>query len=701
MRLLRDHHNTPTDKQSGFTLIEMLVVAPLVLIVIAGLVSAMVAMIGDSLVASSRADAAYNIQDTLSQIEQDSRVATSFMGTFSYLQSPQGRNGATSPFSYSSNNDLILTQQATSSSPYSTDRQLIYYANQPADCGGDTSGNRTLFNRVVYFLLTNSDGSKSLWRRTILNPWNRNATPDGNTVCSTPWQRSSCPVGSTVSNTPGATCQSIDQKMLDNVTSFVPTFYTSSGSITSDPTQANTVGVSITVSKNVSGSTISQTSVVRASRRNDVPPTPVPTAPTISLYNPGVNAYNNPILTSVQWSAPNAYTYIVSTQVGAGAWSTPTTTSNTNISISSPPHSTINVKVTAVNDSGQSTATTASFTSDLFTDANLAGNWTCYSGTTYPCPSFTRTTAGVVVLRGLVKNGTGTITTLPAGFRPDKHLILPALSTGNAPARIDVNTDGTVSWVGGGGNSWISLDNIRFLSSDFDSSLTWTTPTYYCPSGCTTAWRDYTGGGGYGSVQFTKDSTGRGYVYGLMSYPAPNPPPNYSNMFSVPAGYQPSDADIYPDVINNTSVYASFGIFSTVSQFRTAPDTGSWKSVAAIYYPNNGSASWQAASLGNSWVNYGSSYAPAQYTRGSDYLVTLHGLIKSGSTTYQNVLFTLPAGYRPSQELLFEVSGYLSPSEVSARIDIQPDGDVVLMSSNGTIANNYLSLAGITFYAEQ
>lgn len=183
VRLLQIHHKL-TPKQAGFTLIEMLVIAPLVLIVIAGLVGAMVSMIGDSLIASSRADAAYNIQDTLSQIEQDSRVATSFMGNFSYFSSPQGRNGGTAPFSYSSNNDLILTQQSTSSSPYNNTRQLIHYANQPASCSGDTSSNRTLFNRVVYFLITNGDGTKSLWRRTIMNPWNLNATPDGNTVCA-------------------------------------------------------------------------------------------------------------------------------------------------------------------------------------------------------------------------------------------------------------------------------------------------------------------------------------------------------------------------------------------------------------------------------------------------------------------------------------------------------------------------------------
>ena len=694
--LLKARYKT---QQSGFTLVEMLVIAPLVLIVIAGLISAMVAMIGDSLIANSRVNTAYSLQDSLSQIEQDTRVATNFMGVFSYLSSPQGRDGLSGAFNYNSKEDLILTQQATTTSPYNTTRDLVYYADQPAACGsGDMSGNRTLAVRVIYFLVNNTNGTKTLWRRTIVNPWDVNSTHDGNTVCGTPWQRDSCPQGSTISNTPSSNCQSVDQKMLDNVTDFTPTFYDSWGDVVTDPTQADTVSVSITVQQNVSGKTISQTSVIRANRRNDVPAIPVPDTPTVSIYNPGVAIYNNPILTTFQWASNNAYTYLVSTQINGGSWSTPQSVTGTTLGVSAPPGATINIKVTAVNDSGNSTTTTYSTTQDIFTDMDLEGSWASYNSTNWYSPSFTRTTAGVVELRGLVKSGSGIITTLPVGFRPRKQIIFPTLSgSGNSLARVDVKTDGTVNWVNGGDNSWVSLDGINFMSSDFDSSLTWVQPTLLCPSGCTTPWTNY--GGAYTNLEITKDSIGRGQLYGLLKMPVPYPPANYSNIATITSTYSPSTSDIYPDVTSNPT-YASYEVANGAIKYRTNQGT-SWKSFSAMYYPSSTSATWTNLSMSSSWVAYsavGSGYSQPQFTESSDNIVTLRGLIKSGTATSGTTIATLPSGARPATRLIFIASGYSGTAEIPVRLDVLPTGAIIINSSGA--ANNYLSLATISFYQD-
>jgi len=686
-------------RQPGFTLVEMLVVAPLVLIVIAGLISAMVAMIGDSLIANSRVNTAYSLQDTLNQIEQDTRVATNFMGVFSYLNSPQGRDGNTGAFNYSSKEDLILTQQATTSSPYNTTRDLVYYADQPASCStNDKSGNRVLADRVLYFLDTTT---KTLWRRTVVNPWNLNSTHDGNTVCSTPWQRDSCPQGSTISNTPSSPCQSVDQKMLDNVTDFTPTFYDSSNNVVTDPTQAVNVQVSITVQHNVSGSTLTQTSVMRATRRNDVPAPPVPDAPVVSIYNSGINSYNNPILTTFQWSANGAYTYIVSTQINGGSWSADQSVSGTTMGVSAPPGATINIKVTAVNDSGNSATTTYSTVQNIFTDMNLANSWVSFDTTTWYSPSFTRTTAGVVELRGLVKNGSGgVITTLPAGFRPNKQIIFTTLSSGsNAIARVDVFPDGTVLWQGGGDNSWVSLDGINFMSSDFDSSTNWVGPTLLCPSGCTTPWTDFSGGStSYGRLQIGKDSIGRAQLYGILSAPSPYPPGDYSSMATLTSAYSVSTNDIYPDFASS-NVYAAYGVMSNTLQFRTNLGVN-WKTFAAMYYPSSSSATWTSIPLSNGWVPYntaGSGYSQPQFTKSADHLVTLRGLIKGGTVSGGTTVGTLPSGARPATNLIFIVSGYNGTTEIPVRFDLLTTGQIVIRS---TIANNYLSLANISFYQD-
>lgn len=131
MQSLPNPHKRTRAFSNGFTLVELLVVAPIVLLVIAGLVVAMVSMVGDSLAANGRASVAYNMQDALDRIEQDARIATNFMPTYGYFSSPQGRDGSNENFSYNTYKDLIFTQQATQFNPYTTEtQQLIYYANR-------------------------------------------------------------------------------------------------------------------------------------------------------------------------------------------------------------------------------------------------------------------------------------------------------------------------------------------------------------------------------------------------------------------------------------------------------------------------------------------------------------------------------------------------------------------------------------------
>lgn len=108
---------------------------------------------------------------------------------------------------------------------------------------------------------------------------------------------------------------------------------------------------------------------------------------------------------------------------------------------------------------------------------------------------------------------------------------------------------------------------------------------------------------------------------------------------------------------------------------------------------------WTAVSFTNSWVNYGSSYAPAAYRKDAQGFVHLRGLIKSG--TLGSAAFTLPAGFRPGY-----VNIYAGRSTVSStwgvanmgRVDIETDGDVI---PHATLCNNgYVSLEGIVFLAE-
>lgn len=717
----------------------MLVVIPIVLLVIIGLIGGMISMIGDALTANGRVTTAYNIQDALNRIEGDTRVSIHFMSQFSYFNSPQGRDNGTAPFQYSKG-DLILTQQATTDSPYNTTRNLIYYNSQPASCDdtANVNGNRTLKARAIYFL---DSSTRTLWRRTIVNPWVQyaNGVTSADAVCSKPWQRSSCSPTSSA-----AICQSKDEKILDNVDNFTVTYYQNDNTVTNDPSLADIVGVRITSSTLAGGKTTSQTSEIRASRRNDVAADVKPGLPTVAVLNANLAKDNNPMRASFQWSATNAMAYVYQTKVGADSWSDPTTTTNNSVGVDTTPGADVQIRVQAVNDTGTSdwftfpTSTTTPNATDVRTSrfpyANVnidTDKWQCYNGS-YACASFTRTNAGLVVVRGMIKAADGvdlsnqnnvTIGVLPVGFRPHQTLMFPSLASGNTAAFTTVTTDGRIIYAKGSSpNGWLSLDNIRFPAKTDGSitgaplSVNWVSPSYQKPSGSSVGWSNYSGGGGYGTTAFATDSMDRSYVYGLVTSPTPNNPPQYSSIAGTPTDFnvKNGEGDTYPNVlIGPTYQPSNYMIANSLVTYRL-PSTisGPGSSLSAIYYRASASVTWNSPSLQNSWKNYGNNYAPAGYTKSADNYVMFRGSIGSGTLTTGTTLFTLPRAYCPGKTLVFDIAankyGDVTAQNipVAGRVDVYPPAsgsstcNVILNSSTNSITNLWISLAGIGFYQD-
>lgn len=99
--------------QTGFTLVEILVIAPVVIIVLAGVVATIVFSTGSAMRASARAQLQYEVLSALDRIEADIKLSKSF--TIS--------NGA-----------LHLATFATDRNPFDAERRLINRANcRPAD----------------------------------------------------------------------------------------------------------------------------------------------------------------------------------------------------------------------------------------------------------------------------------------------------------------------------------------------------------------------------------------------------------------------------------------------------------------------------------------------------------------------------------------------------------------------------------------
>lgn len=260
---------------AGFTLVEVLVIAPVVLIVIGVLVGMIIALVGSAMATSNRNAMVYNNQDALDRIEQDVRLSARILPSTgsSNLTTPQGSDTnftGTAPFTASSS-VLVLDTVATTKNPADSTRQPVFYANTPNPCGAQQSSNQLFLVRVVYFV---SGGS--LWRRTLVPVYNTNTTsPNASTVCNAPWQRNTCSPGQTL-----AQCQTSDSEIATNVGSFNVKYLANSGSTidlgSSGALSATALEVTINGQKSVSGRDITASSTVRATKINNIDSSQLP-----------------------------------------------------------------------------------------------------------------------------------------------------------------------------------------------------------------------------------------------------------------------------------------------------------------------------------------------------------------------------------------------------------------------------------------
>lgn len=263
---------SPQQFSGGFTLIEVLIIAPIVVLAIGGFLALIMAMVGDVLVTRDHNTMTYESQAALDTIEQDVRLSTQFLTTSGAFIAPQGSNNnftGTAAFTSTAGNALILNAIATNKNPTDATRGLIYYANQPNPCGSLEASNQVFLINVIYFI---KDGS--LWRRTVVPDFNRNSPADANTICSPapydPWQRNSCSPGYAATTR----CQSNDAKLMDNIQTLIVQYYSSpSGIIDLGPgnaSSATTIKVFINGKKTTAAREITTSLSLRATKLNDI-----------------------------------------------------------------------------------------------------------------------------------------------------------------------------------------------------------------------------------------------------------------------------------------------------------------------------------------------------------------------------------------------------------------------------------------------
>lgn len=104
---------------------------------------------------------------------------------------------------------------------------------------------------------------------------------------------------------------------------------------------------------------------------------------------------------------------------------------------------------------------------------------------------------------------------------------------------------------------------------------------------------------------------------------------------------------------------------------------------AGIWYDTGASpaGTWQIPTLQNGWGNYSNGYQTARYMKDNTGTVFIEGLVNSGTINGSTPIFTLPAGYRPANILIF--STITNPNAVG-RLNINQGGSGFVCAETGS-----------------
>jgi hypothetical protein len=111
------------------------------------------------------------------------------------------------------------------------------------------------------------------------------------------------------------------------------------------------------------------------------------------------------------------------------------------------------------------------------------------------------------------------------------------------------------------------------------------------------------------------------------------------------------------------------------------------------------STAWVPVTFSPNWKNYESvTFQKCAYRRGSDGRVTIRGLAQPVAAG-QNVLFTLPVGFRPALQQGFACAGGNGAGNICFRVDVRADGSVYPeLAFGGATSAFYLFLDSISFF---
>jgi len=304
------------------------------------------------------------------------------------------------------------------------------------------------------------------------------------------------------------------------------------------------------------------------------------------------------------------------------------------------------------------------------------GSWTNYGGG-FDTAAFRMTADGWVYMKGLVKSGSGTLFTLPEGYRPALDVYLPQINA-NAPGYVNINPNGNVTiGIPTGSSSFCSM-NVRFPVvplGEYEGRYSVLHGMGLRP--------------GYTEFPFGTFKRDNGFVEVLGTASASV---GGVSKIWVPPEFMCSSMNVVTD---SSADAKRFDVKPSEAGYNYTT-TSLWSIIQGEYGTLSTEDQWVTATLENSWAggttNALDRWPPAQYRKDKYGIVHLRGLVLSGSSAAANI-FTLPSGYRPAATLLFPRP--TTSGTGVCRVDVTSTGGVAATNNGSTTWN---SLDGIAVY---
>lgn len=208
-----------------------------------------------------------------------------------------------------------------------------------------------------------------------------------------------------------------------------------------------------------------------------------------------------------------------------------------------------------------------------------------------------------------------------------------------------------------------------------------------------------------GSNRFDGTGTNRVQAFGNVVYPTPGVPSS-ATMSQVKTNFQQQMFSPFPQTTfkdQEVHLWTSLRILSPnapggaahIEYTRADGNIGAWLDDLGWRAGQPGGTNaiepWHAATLQNSWTNFGAGWVTAQYRKivSPSNSVEVIGTVTGGTSAANTVLFNLPTGWRPTNNQRNTAYGFGATMNIvteSPGLDVLSNGNVTLIAqANATI----------------